>query len=58
MEYELKKGKLWNLKEYDKNNNIINELIDRNGFIKKFNRFGQIKYEGEKWKKKWKMERI
>jgi len=52
MEYELKKGKLWNLKEYDKNNNIINELIDGNGFIKKFNRFGQIKYEGEKWKSK------
>ena len=47
MEYELKNGKLWNLKEYDKNNNIINELIDGNGFIKKFNRFGKIKYEGE-----------
>ena len=45
-EYEYKNGKIWNMKEYDKNNNILNELIDGKGFIKEYE-LGKLKYEGE-----------
>ena len=37
----------WNGKGYDKNNNIIYELKDGNGFVKLFSQFGQLIYEGE-----------
>ena len=35
-EREYIKDKLWNLKEYDINNNMINELKDGKGFIREY----------------------
>ena len=37
----------WNLREYDQNNNIINELKEGKGYIKEFNDYGQLIFEGE-----------
>ena len=37
----------WNLKEYDKENNIINVLKEGKGHIKEFNDYGKLLFEGE-----------
>ena len=39
--------KKWNGKGYDKNGNIIYELINGNGKVKEYNEFGELKFEGE-----------
>ena len=36
----------WNGKGYDKNNNIIYELKDGNGYVKIYSQLGQLIYEG------------
>ena len=46
-EGEFLKGKKWNIKEYDKNGNIINELINGKGYMNEYN-INDIKiFEGE-----------
>ena len=37
----------WNGKGYDENGNIIYELINGSGRIRKFNNFGKLFFEGE-----------
>ena len=37
----------WNGKGYDKNGNIIYELINGNGKVKEYNYDGELKFEGE-----------
>ena len=54
MKCEYLDGKLWNMKEYDKSNNLINELINGKGLIKKYNYhlnyyIGSLESECEYW---------
>ena len=44
---ELLNGKIWNCKKYDKNGNLICELINGKGIMKKFDYFGNLIQEGE-----------
>ena len=39
--------KLMNIKEYDINNNLINEFKDGNGYIKEYDNYGKLIFEGE-----------
>ena len=43
-EGEYLNGKRWNVKEYDINKNIIYEIQNGKGFIKKFNELGKLIY--------------
>ena len=45
------------MKEYDKNNKIINELNEGKWFIKEFNENGELIFEGE-YIKGEKMEKV
>ena len=45
-EGEFLKGKKWNGKQYDINNNTFYEIINGNGFIKEYYTTGDIMYEG------------
>ena len=47
MECEYVNGKLMNILDYDKNDGIINELHNGNGFIKEKNQKGKILFEIE-----------
>ena len=40
-------GKLWTGTGYDKNENIAFEIKEGKGFIKEYNDFGELKFEGE-----------
>ena len=40
-------GKKWNGKSYDKDRNIIYELINGNGKVKEYDNKNQLIYEGE-----------
>ena len=46
-EGEFLNGKKWNIKEYDKNGNIINELKNGNGYMNAYNEFDIKTFEGE-----------
>ena len=46
-EGEYLEGKKWNGKGYDKNENVIYELINGNGKIKEYNYDGELEFEGE-----------
>ena len=46
-EVEILKGKLWNGKIYDSNNNIICDWKEGKGFIKEYNDYGELRFEGE-----------
>ena len=46
-EAEIFRGKLWNGKLYDLNNNIIYEIKEGKGKIKEFNNEGILIFEGE-----------
>ena len=46
-EWEYLKGKKWNGKEYDKNNNILYEWKEGNGYIKEYYRNGGLILKGE-----------
>ena len=37
---------MWNVREYDNNNNVIYELKNGKGFIKEYNEYNTIRYEG------------
>ena len=39
--------KKWNGKGYDENGNIIYELINGNGYVKEYDNYGKLEYEGE-----------
>ena len=39
--------KKWNGKGYDKNGNIIYELINGNGKVKEYNEYGNLTFERE-----------
>ena len=45
-EVEILKGKLWNGKIYDSNNNIICDWKEGKGFIKEYNYYGELRFEG------------
>ena len=47
LEGEYLYGRIWNIKEYDINNNLIYELKNGKGFIKEFDYDNNIIYEGE-----------
>ena len=40
-------GKFWNGKVYDSNNNIIDEWKEGKGFVKEYDKKGNILFEGE-----------
>ena len=44
---EYKDNKLWNIKRYDKNNKIINEIINGKGFFKEYDAYNNLIFEGE-----------
>ena len=44
-EGEYKKNFRWNGKGYDKNNNIVYELKNGNGYVKEYNDYGKLKFE-------------
>ena len=46
-EGEYLNGKKWNIKEYDKNGNIINELKNGKGYLKLYNKYNNLIFEGE-----------
>ena len=46
-EVEILEGKLWNGKIYDSNNNIICDWKEGKGFIKEYNDYGELRFEGE-----------
>ena len=47
IEKEYRNGKLWNVKEYDKNSNIINEIKEGSGYYKEYDKsFGKLLFEG------------
>ena len=46
-EGEYLNGKKWNIKEYDKNGNIINELKNGKGYFNIYNKYNNLIYEGE-----------
>ena len=46
-EGEFLNNKKWNIKEYDKNGNIINELKNGKGYMNLYNKFDMKRFEGE-----------
>ena len=44
---EIRNGKEWNCKKYDKYGNILYELINGNGTMKIYNKYGNLIKEGE-----------
>ena len=46
-ENEYLNGKLWNVKEYDKDGKIIFEFKDGKGFCKEYNELNILAFEGE-----------
>jgi len=46
-ESEILNGKFWNGKIYDSNNNIIDEWKEGKGFVKEYDKKGNILFEGE-----------
>ena len=46
-EGEFLDGKDWNIKQYDKNGNVINELKEGKGYMYEFNQFDEIIFKGE-----------
>ena len=57
-EGEYLNGKIWNGKFYDKIKNNVYEIKNGKGFIKRYNLYGILKFEGYKWAKKWICKRI
>ena len=46
-EGEYLNNKMWNLKQYDRNGNLINELINGKGYMKIYNMYFELIHEGE-----------
>ena len=44
---EYKNGKKWNGKGYDLDNNIVYELKEGKGYVKEYNEYGLLSFEGE-----------
>ena len=45
-EKEYINGKIWNMKKYDVNNNIIHEFHEGNGYMKEYNEMDKLIFEG------------